>query len=78
MTEAARQYFTIDEVLDRYERRITKRTLSRWRESGCGPNWIRLGWRVLYPRLDLTQWEQTRGRKWIERLKRGRGHAGRR
>jgi hypothetical protein len=40
---------------------IPPRTAQRWRASGAGPKWIRLGRRrVIYRRADIEQWLRER------------------
>ncbi|OWU81707.1 hypothetical protein ATO6_23485 [Oceanicola sp. 22II-s10i] len=46
----------IETELARYWQ-LSPRTLQRWRQSGIGPCWMRLGGRVLYRREDVLAWE---------------------
>lgn len=46
---------TEDEVA--FHWRLTKRTLQRWRCSGKGPAWMRIGGRILYRREDVLAYE---------------------
>ena len=42
---------------------VTSRTLARWRRTGCGPKYTRLGrltGRVRYERAELDHWMQAR------------------
>lgn len=59
MQQAARRtsYLTPDQVSERYEGRISVRTLANWRSAGQGPPFSRLGGRVLYPEEQLVSWE---------------------
>lgn len=36
--------------------RLSERTLERWRVSGSGPVFVKLGRRVLYRQSDLDEW----------------------
>lgn len=36
--------------------RLSERTLERWRVSGGGPVFVKLGRRVLYRQADLDEW----------------------
>jgi predicted DNA-binding transcriptional regulator AlpA len=36
--------------------RLSERTLERWRVSGSGPVFVKLGKRVLYRQADLDEW----------------------
>lgn len=38
--------------------RLSVRTLQRWREAGTGPDWIRVGRRILYPRVAVIAFER--------------------
>jgi excisionase family DNA binding protein len=41
--------------------RVGRRSLERWRVSGDGPAWVRMGpRRVLYPRAALVAWAEAR------------------
>lgn len=54
------KYLTPHEVVDRYQKQISTRTLANWRSQGIGPPFSKIGGRILY-RLDLVeQWEQKR------------------
>lgn len=37
--------------------RVTPRTLQRWRVEGCGPDWMRIGSRILYSRTAILAFE---------------------
>ncbi len=56
------EYLTPDEVVQRYKNTINKRTLANWRSSGEGPKYTKIGGRVLYPLLELINWEKKRTR----------------
>lgn len=60
MSEVARKtsYLTPNQVADRYEGRISVRTLANWRWCGTGPKFLRAGGRILYDLLELESWEQ--------------------
>ena len=38
--------------------RATTGTLANWRVKGCGPRFIKLGRKVLYPLAELEAWER--------------------
>lgn len=42
---------------------ISHRTLERWRSTGEGPAYLKLGGRVLYRRRDIEAFEETRLRR---------------
>jgi hypothetical protein len=37
--------------------RVSERTLQRWRSQGCGPDWMRIGSRILYSRATVLAFE---------------------
>lgn len=58
--EVLAQYLTPAELVDRYKRTITIRTLANWRSTGEGPRYTKIGGRVLYPLEGVKQWEESR------------------
>ena len=53
-------YLRPDELVDRYRDTITLRTLARWRSEGEGPDFIKIGRRIVYPLADVLAWEEER------------------
>jgi hypothetical protein len=53
-----KEFLSPQELSDRYEGRITVRTLNNWRSSGNGPPFTKLGGAVLYPVQKLVEWEE--------------------
>ena len=45
---------------DRYNGRVSARTLANWRWAGNGPKFTRIGGRILYDLNELVQWEDKR------------------
>ena len=43
--------------------RIAPQTLARWRTEGQGPEWIRVGRRVLYSPKEVERWLSSRRRR---------------
>ena len=60
MPEVARKtsYLTPLQVAERYEGRISVRTLANWRSLGNGPRFSRFGGRILYGLESLEEWEE--------------------
>jgi hypothetical protein len=59
-TAAARRttsYLTPAQLVERYEGRISVRTLANWRYLGTGPVFTRVGGRILYAEDKLIEWE---------------------
>lgn len=55
------QYLTPKEVSERFNGRISTRTLANWRSIGnVGPKFLKLGGRILYPAEELDEWERKR------------------
>lgn len=52
------QFLDTDAVAERYG--ISPETVRRWRASGTGPPFVRLGKHVRYPVPELEQWERDR------------------
>lgn len=48
------------EVSQRYNGRVTVRTLANWRWAGTGPKFTRVGGRILYDINELVKWEDRR------------------
>ncbi len=53
-------YFTPDELIQRYRGKITRRTLANWRSNKEGPGFTKIGGRVLYPVVAVELWEKGR------------------
>ena len=54
------QYLTPAEVSERYGGKVSTRTLANWRsdKSGSGPEFIRIGGRILYAVDKIAEWER--------------------
>ena len=55
-------FFTPQQVADRYKGAITVRTLANWRSIGQGPDYVKIGGKVVYPSDALKIWEDSRRR----------------
>jgi predicted DNA-binding transcriptional regulator AlpA len=52
-------YLTEAEFAEQYH--LGERTVQRWRQTGEGPSWVRLGRRrILYRLSDVEAWARTR------------------
>lgn len=49
-----KNYLTSPEVAEQLD--IAEMTVSRWRKTGVGPEWIKIGGRYRYPRDRFEQW----------------------
>ena len=56
-TDKQKEFLSPQELSDRYEGRITVRTLNNWRSAGNGPPFTKLGGAVLYPLQKIIEWE---------------------
>ncbi len=58
-TDSTEVYLTEAEFADRYH--LGRRTTQRWRSTGEGPAWVRLGQRrILYRLSDCEEWAAAR------------------
>lgn len=55
-------FLTPQQVADRYKGAITVRTLANWRSVGQGPDYAKIGGKVMYPVDALKEWENLRRR----------------
>jgi hypothetical protein len=55
-------FLTPQQVADRYKGAITVRTLANWRSIGQGPDYVKIGGKVVYPADALQRWEDSRRR----------------
>lgn len=62
-TENVHEFYTPQQVANRYSNAITVRTLANWRSIGQGPDYIKIGGKVMYPVDAVAEWEQSRKRK---------------
>ena len=60
MAGTTMQYLTPSELVERYKRTITIRTLANWRSIGDGPQYTKIGGRVLYSLDGVISWEAAR------------------
>jgi hypothetical protein len=51
-------FLTPQQVSERYSNNITERTLANWRSAGNGPEFTKIGGKILYPLDRLEAWEQ--------------------
>ena len=58
-------FLTPQQVADRYKGAITVRTLANWRSIGQGPDYVKIGGKVVYPSDALKIWEDSRRRSLI-------------
>ena len=62
MNTIIKTFYTPLEVAARYEGAITVRTLANWRSTGQGPDYVKIGGKVMYPVDTLAIWEESRTR----------------
>ena len=51
---------TPSQLVERYQHRITLRTLANWRTRGEGPRFVKVGARVFYTPDAIVEWENRR------------------
>lgn len=66
-----KEFLSPQELSDRYEGRITVRTLNNWRTNGNGPPFTKIGGAVLYPMSKLVEWEERNTVKSTSQYQRG-------
>lgn len=54
------EYFTPQELADRFKGTVSVRTLANWRSAGTSPPFTKIGGRILYPKQSVYEWEQRR------------------
>lgn len=59
-TEGGKLFLTPSELVERYSGKVTIRTLANWRSAGISPPFTKVGGRILYPLVQLTEWEKKR------------------
>lgn len=59
-TEESETYLTPDELVARYKRTISVRTLANWRSKGEGPSYTKIGGKILYGSIEVSAWERRR------------------
>jgi hypothetical protein len=52
------KFLTAEEVSERYRGEITVGTLRNWRAMRVGPPFVKIGKAVLYPILELDDWDK--------------------
>jgi hypothetical protein len=56
MPETSAEYFTTEDVVERY--RTTVLTVRYWRKVKYGPRGVKVGRRVLYPRAEVERFDR--------------------
>lgn len=59
-TKPERIYLTPEELSARYNGEVSVKTLANWRTNGSGPEFTRVGGKVLYPIEKVVKWETSR------------------
>lgn len=57
---ADKLFYTPEELVERYQGKVTIRTLANWRSAGVSPPYTKVGGRIVYPIDELLKWEQSR------------------
>jgi hypothetical protein len=55
---SALPYLTQDDLAARWL--LSARTIERWRQTGTGPKYLKLGGRIFYRPDDVETWEESR------------------
>jgi hypothetical protein len=60
MQDGASDFITPEELASRYKGRISIKTLANWRTKGGGPDYTKIGGKIMY-RIDaVAAWGRTR------------------
>ena len=54
------QHLTPRELAERWKHTVSMATLANWRSAGQGPQYLKIGGRVLYRRADVEAYEAKR------------------
>lgn len=54
------QFLTPEEVVARYKGRISVKTLANWRTKGGGPEYTKIGGKIMYCMNAVVNWERRR------------------
>ena len=60
MSEQSSGYLTPKQLVERWQNVVTLRTLANWRSVGEGPQYTKIGGKVLYPLSGILNWEVRR------------------
>ena len=55
-----REYITPEELVARYKGRISVKTLANWRTKGGGPEYTKIGGKIMYCMTHVINWERMR------------------
>jgi hypothetical protein len=58
--DGVKLFLTPAELVERYNGKVTIRTLANWRSAGISPPFTKVGGRILYPLNQLIEWEKRR------------------
>lgn len=53
-------FLTPDELVSRYKGNISVKTLANWRTKGGGPEYMKIGGKIMYSMDAVTMWERLR------------------
>lgn len=59
-TQKVEQILTPDELVSRWNNRVSARTLANWRSQSTGPKYIKLGGRIIYKLSMIEEFEDKR------------------
>lgn len=58
--QTAKRYLSPQELVARWDHRVSVRTLANWRSQSTGPTYVKIGGRVAYKNEDVGAWEEKR------------------
>ncbi len=54
------EFLTPDELVLRYKSNISVKTLANWRTKGGGPDYVKIGGKIMYEMKGVIAWERLR------------------
>lgn len=60
MNTPRKLFLSPSELVERYNGKVTVRTLANWRSAGISPPFTKVGGRILYRLEDIEAWERNR------------------
>ena len=54
------KFLTPRDLCERYSGSLSERTAANWRASGDGPEFLKVGGKILYPLDKVEEWERSR------------------
>lgn len=63
MNTTASEMLSVDDLISRWRGQVKATTLATWRSRKLGPPYVKVGGRVLYPKVGIEDYERRNTRK---------------